>query len=88
VIGGGEQQRAAGWQAHGVRRADRRDAKRLAYRLKSRDCGLVKMPTITRMIAAQATFKKNQDQQFGTNDLLGGITYVPLSLQSASYCGN
>jgi hypothetical protein len=34
-IDGGEHQRAAGWQADGMRCADRRDAKRLAYRLGS-----------------------------------------------------
>jgi hypothetical protein len=31
-LDGGEHERAAGWQADGIRRADRRDAKRLTYR--------------------------------------------------------
>jgi hypothetical protein len=39
-IDGGAHQQAAGCQAHGIRRAARRDAQRLACRLKSRDCGL------------------------------------------------
>jgi hypothetical protein len=47
-----------------------------AERLSLADCGLARIPTITRMVVAPPTFYRNLDQQFGYNDLLGGSPLI------------